>query len=416
MEEPPSTKRREKRLHSIPPPPVAPDWRSEVDALEDVEDALALTLWRALRNVREWAEVPTEARAGLFPEPTAAMRERFAYAIVDAPELTEVLSLFAVLAGKPEGVAGRQVAWACDRVRAWAEDRSLMLTALHFAEAAALADPEDPVRANAAARMCRRAAKQTRASMWYERGFKLAARARNRREAIHALLGNGQLLLETRHFASARSCLERAVKRARRTGRRSLVAQARHNLMWVSTEQRRFDEALEHALHAARLYSSRSSRYPYFAHDAAYVLVRCRQDVRALLLLERIAQILTRPDDQVLVWATLAIAAAGAGHRDRYDFASQRVIRLAAVYEEHAAAALVCLAEGASVMGDSAHAEQLARQAEVIAIQRGNEPELSEARDLLNGTHVVYHAVPVDEDAAASLFRVISTRLRKRQT
>jgi hypothetical protein len=50
------------RLRTIEPIPPALTWREEIDAIKDMADVLAVSLWRALRNVRMWAETEPQRR------------------------------------------------------------------------------------------------------------------------------------------------------------------------------------------------------------------------------------------------------------------------------------------------------------------------------------------------------------------
>ncbi|HYW05484.1 MAG TPA: hypothetical protein VE913_00935, partial [Longimicrobium sp.] len=105
--------------------------------------------------------------------------ERTAFAIQQAPELSGALGLLALVPRAPELVDGKQIAEACHTVYEWADLRGMVRTGRLFAEMAAHADPEDPARANYAARMCRRAALFPRAADWYQRGLGLAVSQAN---------------------------------------------------------------------------------------------------------------------------------------------------------------------------------------------------------------------------------------------
>lgn len=80
------------------------------------------------------------------------------------------------------------LAKACQQVHVWADARGMQETALLFAESWARIDPENPIAANEAGRAARRTSHILRAEVWFDRAYALAARHKNRREKIRALM------------------------------------------------------------------------------------------------------------------------------------------------------------------------------------------------------------------------------------
>jgi hypothetical protein len=170
----------------------------------------------------------------------------------EVPELKGAFETFAALRESPAEIAPARVGSACRAVAAWAEERSLITVAAHFAEAAAYADPEGLECANDAGRLCRRAALNERAALWFDRAFYAARRLKRRREMIRALLGYGSLAKNVGRMDAALDAYERAARLARRTRRRKQAAEAYHDLLAITAEIGPFEHAEMHALTAAQ--------------------------------------------------------------------------------------------------------------------------------------------------------------------
>jgi len=413
-------RKRERRPHIIPP---APGWR--VDALDrpegwpvldDIDGALGLTLWRALRAVWTWVDTPRERRGGLSQEPTREVRERFAFAAAEAPELADAFGTFALLARAADMLDGPQVADACQIVYNWAEARGLTETAVHFAESAARADDEDASRANLAGRTCRRAALNDRSSAWFARAFRLAVRAGWRQEALRALLGYGALLKNLGEYPEARKTLAKAARRALRHGRRRQAAEAHHDLLTIEAEAGTLPAAVAHAFRALNL---NPLKHPYLralAHDLGYLLVRLGHYGTAVPLLEMATPRAARPAVAALQWSTLAWAAAGAGRRFRYDEAERRALHLVSLHDEFAAAVMLHLSEGARRLSDWGRAERYAIHAAEAARTRDDVVLAQEAADLLEAvegrTSTAPDTVPVGIDRIETFTNRLAARLR----
>ncbi|HEX8362589.1 MAG TPA: tetratricopeptide repeat protein [Longimicrobium sp.] len=411
-------RRREGRPHIIPP---APGWRVDAQGrpegwpvLDDVDGALGLTLWRALRAVWTWVDTPPERRGGLSQEPTREVRERFAYAALEAPELESAFGTFALLVRAANVLDGTVLAEACAVVHTWAEARGLTETAVHFAEASARADEEDAYRANLAGRTCRRAGLNDRASMWFARAFGVALRARNSGETIRALLGYGALMKELGRHDEARRLFLRAARRAARTGRRRQAAEAQHDLMTLAVERGTYEQAEDHLRQALRLYPARHPRLPALAFDWGFLLVRLGLHSEALPLLERLGPLIQRPEDQTLVWSVTARAAAGAGHVGRHDELAERVFPAAGLHAEYAAGALYNLAEAAVSLGRWERAEILVEAALELARARNDAEVERVALDLCG--RIARREVPAHSRSGAGTepSRALSRRLAAR--
>ena len=374
-----------------------------------------MVLWQSLRDVWMWAGVPPEQRGDLFGPPPDADRDLSLRACGEAPELARALETFRVMREAAHVVEGHRVAEACRQVCRWAEAGSMIELAAYFAEGAAVADPENPARANEAARLCRRAALDKRAVVWYERAFQLAVRAGSRRESVWALLGYGSLLYGLGHYDRAKPIFEKVAKRAHRTGRRRTAAEAHHDLILLCLDLGNFSHAEEHARLAESLYPLQSRRIPYLVHDCAVLFIRENYHTSALSLLRKLPSHFTaRPAEATLVWSTVARAAAGAAQVELYREAERRTLELAGMYDEHGAAALVSLAEGARSLGDDVQAKHFSDLAVGIAKRRRDGGQARRARDLskrIERKEPVPREAPAPEEIGA-LARRLAARLR----
>ena len=345
-----------KKLRTIAPIPPVPGWQEELGALKDLSDTLALSLWRMLRNVRVWHLTDPTKRAGLF-NLTQESQENMGFACAEAPQLIEPFGVFAFMRRAPGQVGSRQVANACRQVSDWAESRSLMLTGVHFAEAAAIVDAEDPALANHAAMMCRRGVLYERSATWYERAFGLAVRLQHsapgvsRDQSIRALLGYGSLMQFLGRFAEAKKFYDRAATRAKYLQRRSLAAQAMHDLLTFAAELGPFRVGLHYAASALDLYAINAPQIPGLVHDWGFLLVQHRHYSHAIPVLKLTTSLAETPGLQALFWGTLARAAAGAQRVELAEEAKQKAFSRIQVFDEYAPAVLIHLTESARALG-----------------------------------------------------------------
>ena len=347
-----------------------PGWRPDLDVLLKSNSAFAFVLWEVLGNVKLWADAPLAIRSSLFHLPQPDRIERLVWASSEVPQLLQPLASFSQILTAPSLVGADTVAASCAEVAEWAEGRGLMVTAAHFAEAAARALPTSAAYSNTAARLCRRALLPRLAGVYYQRGYTLAARAHQPEEVIRALLGYGGLMYLLDRYDRARKFLRRGAARARSTDRDRQAAEAEHDLMLVETEFYRFGAAQSHGFEALAHYPVHHPRVPYYAHDVGYFVTVHGGGADALSLLQDSRNVLP-VHDHVLPWGTITRAAAAVGDRDLYSEGRDQTLRLAELYPERAPAALRNVAFAAHEMHDWRHAEAVARMSAEIADKRG---------------------------------------------
>jgi tetratricopeptide (TPR) repeat protein len=318
-----------------------------------------------LRSLQQWMNV--EQRDGLFGNHSHKTRARLLRALRVAPALVPALRTFMRLRTHPGTVPVGELGAACYSVWGWADGESLPGTAAHYAEAAAYLVPDNPAYANDAGWACRRCAFYERASVWYQRGFRLAVRAKNRHEAIRALLGRGAVYKDLGRYEEARGFYDRASRRALRTGRRRQAAVARHYIFALEAERGSFSAGLDEVRETLNLYPIYDRRVPYLAHDFAFLLIHNHYFASALALLEKLAPAITKPEERMLVQSGIARSAAAAGHYEQYRAAEKYVIETAQTYAQYAPASFVHLAHGARSSGEWDKAAEYAARAEQAA-------------------------------------------------
>lgn len=372
-------------------------------------------LWKALRDVRAWAEVEPEKRRRHFRPQTHEVRERYAYACQEAPELEEPLGVFALLVQSPEVVEADQLATACDNVYAWAEARGMLLTALYFAEAAAYAAPSDPTRANQAARTARRNIMRNRAAAWHMRAYRLAQRSGDKRELIWALLGYGSMMRDAGNFDEARRFIERAARRAVALRRRKEAGMAYHDLYVIAVELQRYPLAIKHARSAFNRYPIRHASIPRLAHDLAFLFIRLRQFPSAIAILTKAIPLMSKPVEKAVAWSSLAWATGGAGLRDRFRDSEQTTRRLMPEHPDFAPAIFIHLAEGARSLRDWERAANYAAAAKESARTTESPTLEHEARELLLSIEKREPAPPQAESEGEidALTRLVLARLER---
>lgn len=377
--------------------PERPSWIVDGPPRE-LEEALGIELWRAVANIRLWAETPDSDRSELFQRvrsansfprelaPPDPVRQRLADASTLEPGLGSALETFAALVQAPEGVTVPEIVSACRQVVSWAENRGFAETAMQFAEAAAAADPRNPVLANLAGRLCRNYGKRGRAELWYDRAIGLSRRMPGKagvREYIHAHLGFATTLLEIEDHARALNYIKRAGFMAKRKGMRAKAAEAFHDAMYLATVDGSLGRATVYARKAINLYPYHHPRLPALAHDFALLLVYKGMYPPALSILRAVVRKIPRRADEVVVWGTIARAAAGAGIIKTFRQAVEIVDATAPMFGQSGAAALYSVAEGARTLRDWPTSQTYAQAAATLARTTGSQQVLSLSTKLL---------------------------------
>ncbi|HET7462162.1 MAG TPA: hypothetical protein VFJ82_12975 [Longimicrobium sp.] len=413
----PSKQPRESRRHGIPP---APPPRLPFGALESHNDPIDLALWHTLRCVLLWSRTPEHRRARLFRRVGEPARARIAAAADAAPLLADPLAVLVRLQEEPGAADPAAVAVACDRVYEWAERTGLQVTATHFAEASAYAEPTNPkwaVRAGYMTRTAGGAPMLDRSESWHARGYSLAVRNRNKTMVIRALTGAGALMKDRGQYGQAWSLYVRAAKRASRTGRKRRAAVAFHYSFALASETGHFRVAVRDALRALTLYPLDDERLPALAHDVAYLLIRRNHHATALRLVDGLGYVVAGVAAMGMLFGVTARAAAGAGRDRSYRDSAEMALNVAEINDECAGPTYINLAEAARFHRRWGTVSELARRALEVARHRADiEVERLAAELLQQAEREEYPQLPSlpDPDApVAVLARRLAARLQR---
>lgn len=400
----------------MPAPPVTPcpDWA----VLEDQGGALGHVLWRVASDVLLWITAPEQDRPHLFQPDAEAHSESLAFAVAERPELAEALRVLWTVHKLPELADAVTVAEAGSHIAGWAEAAGLKVTAIQFAELAARLRLDSSVHSFTAARLCRRHGEHQRAAIWYRRALRLGRLADNQIDIANARLGMGNLESDLGNIAKAEAHFWKAARAALRNGRRSLAAAAFHNLIGVAYDAGRKADALEHLQKAARCYDPEHPRFPAFAYDAGFFLMREGYFSSALLLFETVLPRVEGQRVSILVRSALARSAAAVRDNIRYTRQSNAVLAMAAVDDEDSANALYQLAEGARSFQDWERAQALAERALSIAGKRRDNRIARYAQTLLGAIERRepgdVDQVPPEDDPIDSVTQDVLRKLKKK--
>lgn len=359
-----------------PIPPLPRDPRPELNLLQDHSGPLGFVLWRTVSDVLLWCACPTEFRHALLHPPKESSPDTLAYAALEAPEIVEPLRVLRTVADIPALADAGAVAEACAKIALWAEARGMVETAVQFAEAAVRAEPDSSARAYTAGRLSRRIGDHPRSAILFRRAIRLARRAQSERikysevDFAIAQIGFSKLLIDLGRSKEAEPHLWKAVRASVRAGRTSLAGAAHHDLLLIAVHLERWDDALQHAKQAVRLYKDGHPRLPLLAFDVAFMWNWRGYFSSALPVFEKILPFVERQRERILVLASLARSAAAVRDHIRYVRASNEVLRLAAHDSELAASSLYHVAEGARSFQQWDRAEELATRALDVARQR----------------------------------------------
>jgi tetratricopeptide (TPR) repeat protein len=382
---PDAPRRTHSRRQRVPPALLRGDERFEgMAVLDEVRDEVGLLLFRSLRNVLIWAQLPASERADAFsPEAADARRAEMAGAELP-PELLAPLSVIAELLASPAVTDRARLALACRRVALWAEDRGALGTALDFTQAAALARPEAAMLAYAVGRLARRRAEYDRAESWFARAIIQARQSGDWRAYATAFSGLGNLNLQRGNVPAASRAHQRCLRAALRHGLPDLQANAYHDLFAVAIHS---GEPLadRYAAAAIRAGGPGYQNLPGLAFDLAYHWVLQGRFAQALTVVLALRTRVSAPAEQLMVNGLIARAAGGARDAASFHDGAGGVWRIVGSEgtDDRVSGALVGVAHGAASLGLWADAERAAERVYAIAAERSEGEMVMIAESLL---------------------------------
>jgi len=331
----------------------------------------ALVLWQCFRDVELWGTAT--ARGELFHPESANVRESQIEEIdLSDGDLKAELMGFVELLRRPEATDPARIALLCSAVAAWLEGRSCLRSAVDFAVAAYLADPDKASLAVRVARLTRVLAEYPRSISWFDYSLYLARRSNDWQAYSEALAGLGNLYFQTGNFPRARYFHRRCLKVAGRKRLQEMVGAAYHNLFTVEMESGKVELAQSFAEKAFEAYSPTSPCLVRLARDLAHRWTVLGFFDRALPLALEMVNHFHRPVERAQVWAGVGRAAGGAGAGATFEDAwieTWGLVKRGAA-DPFAADVLIDLAHGAASLGDTRRAEHAAQKALAIAMER----------------------------------------------
>jgi tetratricopeptide (TPR) repeat protein len=331
--------------------------------LEEFKGDLGLLLWNSLRDVTLWSAIDPERRQGLFTTEAAQKRLGLLQTSTVDPALEVSLTTLAALVSSPGDASGEIVSLVCLEVSRWALERGSYGTALAYAQAAALASPEEAGPAHTVGSLALRWGRSARAETWLRRCIGLARRGRDWPSYAQAYVDLGTLYARRDLHGTARRYFTQAMRAGRRHGLLPIRGAALHGLFLLAMEAAELDDAERYAKAAMRAYGRGHPRLPGLLHDIAYLWITRENYTRATPMLQKLLVARTEPADRALTLAILARAAAGTGDRRLYEEAwssAWSLINRPGAREDHGRT-LLELARAASKLKDWIRMEQATR-------------------------------------------------------
>lgn len=377
QEEPSRQPRRERRSARqwCIPPAITADPRETLEGttiLAELPGDEGHVLWVGLREVTLWAAMDPESRGGYLADRLETRLAEIAEAKLDPRLGSSLTALTSVLRGiDPEP---QLLSLICANVSDWAADHGAPATALHFAQAGALADPLSADPALRVGRLALAGGQHARAETWLRRAVGLARREHTWKVYALAYVELAELY-RTAYGSPARA--ERyytiAYRAARRKGLRPVLGAARHGLFLLRLAAGDLDAAARLAQAAGRAYGRGHPALPRLRRETAELALRQGDPARAVHLLRDLLPTCADPTGRMHLHALLARAAAEAGEVELYR---EHWLRAWEPLHEHrgsaaAAPAMLELARASAHLRDAERVRMVARMQPGIP-----EPEL----------------------------------------
>lgn len=396
---------------AFPPPVPRPSLALWPDLAALENDDLAWALFFVCRRVQDVATAP---RGSLKPWKRA---EEVRNASAAAPEIASELRVLAeeLESGLPNSRSA--IGKACHALSEWGVATGRGELAVQFAEAAVAVQPASDLRAYQAAKVNRLFGRLTEAEMLYSRAICLARPGKRWWVYVRSHLGIGMIHKARGDVGRARAHYATAAGAAwKLTGERWLAGLTELDLLVLSAEAGEFEAAFEHATRAAILMPKHNERIPALVHDYCLLLVRMRAYSLALPLLECVAEKEMPVPERVIVWSTLARAAAGVGDAERFRLTSRKIEQVEEDLHLSSAVVHVNLAVGAQALGLLSCAEAHARRGVELSTAQGEYGTRKAGEEVLTalqGRQPPLTGVPLESPPApvCGLAQELATRL-----
>lgn len=323
-----------------------------------------LRLWQALRRVRDWHGEPPQ-------EPDAAADT---YAEVDPALRPSLAALERLLCDpEPDDDTLEAVAFCCFTAAMWADERGAYRTAVGLLHAAEDVYPDNPHYAYNLGRIARKLALYDESEAWLKWAHYVARSSGKWEVATLALSGLGNLHRQRGNLPKARRFHEVTCRMANRRGLRTLEGDALYDLAGMAFDFGDAKLGMEFTRKALQAYGPGHGRVYRLAKDVGWILMdRFGEFESACNIFWKLTNHVWEPPYRLLLFASLARAAAGAGWKDVFEEMwneSWAMIRAQASRDGHAAS-LIQLALGAGTFNLWDRAEIAATEALAVARER----------------------------------------------
>lgn len=340
--------------------------------LDEMKGPLGVLLFQLARDVYLWANTPPEEREALFQARADEVLTGMLHEANADVQLELALLPLVRMTNAPDSAHEDQVAVACQHVARWADLNGHLETAIAYAQGAAVVLPADAAASFAVGRLARRRAEYARAETWYRRAVALGRQSGDWASYSMAFGGLGNLYAQRGNLPMARRFHLRALRAARRHSLRALHGSALHDLFVLAAQMGQPDTAESLARQAFDAYGTDHPRLVFLAADVAYLWMERGRFAPALTVFQALVHHL-RSHEDLITQANMVRAAAGAGERRLFEqtFAEvwDRVTRTQNL--DNAAAVMLELAHGATMLGEWDKAERAAERATQVARERG---------------------------------------------
>jgi tetratricopeptide (TPR) repeat protein len=329
--------------------------------LEEVAPAVALVLLKALRLVNAWSRGPDAVGDLVRCKQMSSWEEDVLLAGIDE-QLRAPVAMIASALKKPGRADANAVARCCFAITEWALGQGAEGTALHFAEAAALAWPENARYAWVTGRMLRNASRFSEAESWLKRAARVAVWRDDWEAQDLALNSLGNLYVQTGRFADAQRCLDHAFNAALRNKLRDRESAVTHDLLMLHAFTGQWQRAEEMALRSFDLHPPDHPNILKLAHDTAQLWIETGRADLSLTILYTLLPRFQAPEERLRVLASTIYAAGFADDRSVYDAAQPEARRIIGEMGDSAGTlswALLDIGIGAACMGDWEYATEI---------------------------------------------------------
>jgi tetratricopeptide (TPR) repeat protein len=374
-------RRREPRVWRLPPAILrgVGETLEGGAVLEDFEGETALRMWRAVRDVRLWAELEPNRRSGLFrssPTTRPPTPNRDPNAQPD-----HALDEIAAQLEDPATADGQVLASACLTIARFAEYHGRILTAVLFAITASLAAQERAAPAYEAGRLALLCGDLVRAETWLLRALGLARRSEDWLVYCRAHVALGDAYTERADVRRAERHYTAAMRAGRRYSKRETRGMAAFGLMRLSIGRGEYARAEKFGMTAHRSFGADHEKAPAVGREMARISIELGDVSNARNALWRLLAGQPDVDERITLIALLVRAEvnpkAPSGHAEAWH----RAWSMLEMYPHSKSRdrALVDLALAGMVIGDAIRA----RAALIRVSGRAKKKGAAEWRDVV---------------------------------